>query len=367
MHNKSPQPHSSTENQSLVSVVIPTFNRAQMVCRAIDSVLGQTHRALEILVIDDGSTDNTAEDIARRYGTEERVNYVYQSNAGVSAARNHALRLARGAFIGFLDSDDTWKTWKIQLQLLCLRIAPTAGMIWTDMEAIDSAGRVMHARYLRKMYGAYEQWSAEKLFQEQTNVDCLAIPGGAQLGNARLYWGDVFSPMMTGNLVHTSTVLLRRERLAQVRQFREDFRPSGEDYDFHLRTCSAGPVAFLDLPSIGYTIGAADQLTKAEYHVFIAQNALRTIEPFIRNERPRIKLSDATLQDLLAKRHLWIGDELLRLGQYSQARRHLRTSVRHRPMRPRVYLLLAATFIPLSMTRAALELYRRIRRALSKV
>src|SRR6266516_2486605 len=87
----------------LVSVVIPTFNRAAIVTRAIESALSQTYGNIEVIVVDDGSADDTR-DIVASYG--ERVRYFYQNNAGVSAARNTALRNARGEFVAFLDSDD---------------------------------------------------------------------------------------------------------------------------------------------------------------------------------------------------------------------------------------------------------------------
>lgn len=88
-----------------LSAVIPTYNRAGLIGRAIESVLAQTYPAAEILVVDDGSEDNTRR-IVEAYA--ERVRYVFQTNAGVSAARNHGVRMARHEWVAFLDSDDYW-------------------------------------------------------------------------------------------------------------------------------------------------------------------------------------------------------------------------------------------------------------------
>src|SRR5262249_18289202 len=88
--------------------------------------------------------DGTRELIAERYRDEPRVRYIHQSNAGVSAARNHGLRLARGQYIALLDSDDIWLPWKVEAQLACLDALPTAGMIWTDMDAIGPDATAQH-------------------------------------------------------------------------------------------------------------------------------------------------------------------------------------------------------------------------------
>ena len=88
-----------------VSVIIPTYNRSHCLGDAIDSVLAQTHKNLEIIVVDDGSTDGT-KDIVRSYGWP--VKYIYQTNQGVSAARNRGIKEARSEWIAFLDSDDEW-------------------------------------------------------------------------------------------------------------------------------------------------------------------------------------------------------------------------------------------------------------------
>ena len=102
-----------------VSVVIPTYNRAHILGRAIDSVLQQTHRDLELIIVDDGSSDGTA---ALVRGIEDpRVRYVHQQNRGVSAARNRGIAEARAEWLAFLDSDDEWLPQKLERQFSALR------------------------------------------------------------------------------------------------------------------------------------------------------------------------------------------------------------------------------------------------------
>src|SRR4051794_31356744 len=101
---------------SLISVIIPTYNRSKKVIHAIESVLAQDYEPVEVLVIDDGSTDDTQKVIAEKYGSDARVCYFKKKNGGVAAARNFGLREARGEFLAFLDADDTWRAGKLRLQ-----------------------------------------------------------------------------------------------------------------------------------------------------------------------------------------------------------------------------------------------------------
>jgi glycosyltransferase involved in cell wall biosynthesis len=140
---------------TLVSVVLPTFNRAKQLARALDSVLAQTYGQFEVLVVDDGSTDETSGVIEGRYHDEPRVVYLRQEHAGVAQARNTALERARGDVIAFLDSDDEWRPWKLAFQLECLQRTPEAGMVWTDMDAVDAAGNLMPGCSLRDILSAF--------------------------------------------------------------------------------------------------------------------------------------------------------------------------------------------------------------------
>lgn len=105
---------------SEVSVIIPTYNRAKYVTQAIDSVLAQTYKDYEIIVVDDGSTDNTQE-VLYAYIDSLKINYIYQDNAGVSAARNAGISVAKGDWVAFLDSDDQWLPDKLSTQMAALR------------------------------------------------------------------------------------------------------------------------------------------------------------------------------------------------------------------------------------------------------
>ena len=124
----------------LVSAVIATYNRAEFLCDAIDSVLSQSYDNIEIQVVDDGSEDGTSEIVQDLYGCDSRIHYFYQSNQGQATARNVGIQNSRGTFIGFLDSDNRWLPDRIQRQVSCLVDNPEIGVVYGDVITIDEKG-----------------------------------------------------------------------------------------------------------------------------------------------------------------------------------------------------------------------------------
>ena len=123
----------------LVSIVIPTYNRAKYVLKAVDSVLNQTFTDYEIIVVDDGSTDSTKENLSQYW---EQIKYVYQNNSGVSAARNTGIAVSRGRWVAFLDSDDEWDEEYLEVQIRYLTKTSGLCMQSTDSSFNDLNGEV---------------------------------------------------------------------------------------------------------------------------------------------------------------------------------------------------------------------------------
>ncbi len=139
----------------LVSVVIPVYNRAEMVKQAVDSVLSQTYRHIEIIIVDDGSTDETvivAEQLEKEH--HEVIRIVYQDNAGPGSAREAGRQLARGEFIQYLDSDDLLLPRKFELQVAALREHPDCGVAYGITRLIDARGQILQEPY---------KWTGRKL------------------------------------------------------------------------------------------------------------------------------------------------------------------------------------------------------------
>lgn len=129
------------ESNPLVSIIIPTYNYGRYLAKAVGSCLDQSYRDIEVIVIDDGSTDDTRSVVE---GIDDRLVYVYQENRGVSAARNKGLALASGAFIAFLDSDDYLLPDSVAVRVEVLRKHPEVGVVFTDTDSCDASGNVRH-------------------------------------------------------------------------------------------------------------------------------------------------------------------------------------------------------------------------------
>lgn len=205
-----------------VSAVVPTRNRARRTLRAVRSILAQSRPVDELVVVDDGSSDDTVA-VLRRELPQLRV--LRQEHAGVSAARNHGIRETRGRWIAFLDSDDEWLPTKIDRQLAAIASTDGAVLCHTD-----------------------EIW----------------MRGGRQVNPGRRHakdGEDLFVRSLELCLISPSSVMLRRSLLDEVGMFDESL-PACEDYDLWLRVLRRHPALFVDEPLLVKNGGHADQLSR---------------------------------------------------------------------------------------------------------
>jgi glycosyltransferase involved in cell wall biosynthesis len=206
-----------------VSVIIPTFNRAWCLARAIESVLAQTFTDFELIVVDDGSSDETAR-LLGEYG--DALEVIRQANRGVSAARNAGMAAARGRWIALLDSDDHWLPTKLAHQVDWLSAHPRYRICQTDEVWIRHGRRVNPKKRHRK------------------------------------YGGDIFERCLPLCLVSPSAVMMARSLVDEVGGFDETL-PACEDYDLWLRISCTHPIGLVEAPLIVKTGGHEDQLSRA--------------------------------------------------------------------------------------------------------
>ena len=242
-----------------ISVVIPTYNRCHTLARALDSVIAQSVQPLEIIVIDDGSTDDTGKLIKKHY---PQVKQFRQSNHGVSHARNRGIESANGEWIALLDSDDAWYPGKLEAQLRELERAPELRLCHSDEHWIRNGKRV-NQRFRHAKRGG-------RIFQH-----CL--PLCAISPSASLIHKTVFSDI--GNF--------------------DEALPACEDYDFWLRFTARESVAYCDAPLVIKHGGHPDQLSRK----FMAMDRFRLIalEKILLSEELNEDDASAAIQTLAEK------------------------------------------------------------------
>jgi glycosyltransferase involved in cell wall biosynthesis len=222
-----------------VSVNIPTYNRAHLIRHALDSVLGQTYPNIEIVVIDDGSTDGTRAVVAE-YG--DRVRYFHQPNGGLGVARNAALERSTGDCIAFLDSDDEWFDFKIALQVDLLERLPGVAFLFTEFVILKDDGSRIH-NGSRTWLASPRDWS--EVYPHQASSTALGVSAAGPNGVFPVFTGHMYRQFMDEALVLPTTAIVRREAIGTLR-FTERMRIF-EDWEFFARLGREHAGAFLDV------------------------------------------------------------------------------------------------------------------------
>jgi len=288
-----------------VSVIIPTYNRAHLIVEAIESVLAQTYRNLEVIVVDDGSTDKTPEVLEHYTGLDRRVRLVRQDNRGVAAARNRGLAHTTGELIAFCDSDDLWLPHKLERQVAFLQEHAEVTLVYSDVMSV----------------------------QDQI----VEVP--SYFAERPPHAGRVFHALLEMNFIPTSSVVVRKRCLDEVGGFDGRFSPS-EDYELWLRVCQREPIGYV--PEVLVRLRRfGDNLTsdgqQFETHVAVL-NRLQV-------ERREV-VSTRVLRRAYARTYLQWGYEQLQQRHYAQARASLFRSLRYNPVSWRVYRYLVALALP---------------------
>jgi glycosyltransferase involved in cell wall biosynthesis len=283
-----------------VSVVIPTYNRAAVVSHAIDSVLAQTVTDLEVVVVDDGSSDGTGQILGEFFG--DRIRYYAQANQGVSVARNKGVEEARGEWIAFLDSDDLWESEKLEWQFKALeRFSSCCSGCYTDTRLFNHP----ETRTLFQM--AEESYRHEGMMGVNKDVLRLLVrPGGA------------------GMVVHLSSLLARADVVRQTGGFDPKLLYS-EDSEFMFRLAVLTGFCYVNRPLIRFDrspaetrhVGVSKEWDNLEF--VLQQNRIR-LEKFLRlNEGLPTKVRKV-IREHLGTVHSGLANCYLEAGQHEKAR-----------------------------------------------
>ena len=222
-----------------ISVIIPTYNRKHTLQRAIDSVLAQTFKPFEIIIVDDGSKDGTKEWLLQNYPS---VQYIHQPNNGVSSARNKGIQISQGSWIALLDSDDEWMPEKLEYQSRFLEMNRDSSFCHTNEIWIRNGVRVNQMKKHKK------------------------------------YGGDIFKHCLDICRISPSSSIIKKDVFEEVGAFDESLTVC-EDYDLWLRVTAKFNILFLDEPLIKKYGGHLDQLSRVPEG--IEQYRIRSLEKIL--------------------------------------------------------------------------------------
>jgi glycosyltransferase involved in cell wall biosynthesis len=290
-----------------VSVIIPAYNSVPWVAETLDSVLAQTFKDFEVIVVDDGSTDETPAVVA---GYGSRVRYLRQEHGGQPSARNAGIRAACGAYIAFLDADDLWLPEKLQLQMDLFSRHPDLAWVYSDVIV-------------------FNEGSGREAFKYSDVT--------------KLYAGDILRPLLLFDFIASPTPVVKREVFGTVGYFDEspDLQNS-EDWNMWLRIAAKYPVRFVERPLAKYRRHAASKSATASFeHAF--QSRWTIIENAVARDPER--LSDLREQ-ALAGACLGMVGPMVRRGDRRGARRMLRRATSLVPWNFRILLCWLQALLP---------------------
>jgi len=347
----------------LVSTIMPTFNRADTIKRAIRSVQAQTYTDWELIVVDDGSTDNTA---ARIEGCDPRLKLIRQENRGTAGARNAGIRASSGSYIAFLDSDDEWLPHHLELCVSFLEAFPgeqfVTNELWEDLghgriikhyrveveELYPRMARKVGSRLLDPPPGEHDDFLRVYQSRQPIGEWGQAIIARTPYQNVFHYRGRIFERMRWGFLMCLQPTVIRREACEAVGLFDTDYY-GASDYPFTIELCRRFQANYLSIPTCVKHEFAEDGGLLSESHVATGKTALiclqdmqRCLERYWGNRR-----DDPEISALLGFRRLDIARLALERNDRATALKCLKAAHSDFPQLRRArYLQWLITLVP---------------------
>ena len=330
-----------------VSIVIPTYNRARMIKRAVESVISQCVAGDEIIVIDDGSTDDTKLELESFRG---RIRYIWITNSGAGAARNRGIDEAKNDLIAFLDSDDEWMPGKLAIQRSLMQSRPDILFCFSNFAVKNKNGDEIRA-YLANWHQDDRTWS-EILGPGIAFSEIVASHQG--INDFQVYTGNLYRSMMSRSYIFTGTLMVRRKEAGSSLRFATDMA-TFEDWVCFGRLAGAGIAAYLDCDTAWQYGHFQARLTDLNLMgETIAR--IQTLEKVWGVDSEFLAGYKPDYLSILTQHRIILITELLAAGQNKKARSELRKC----ESKPYVQLLLA--YCPVMISRPSLSLARSIKK-----
>lgn len=263
----------SADARAPVSVVVPTYNRADRLKDTVASILAQTVQPLEVLIVDDGSKDDTAR-VCREFPSP--VRYIHRENGGSAAARNTGMRATKGEYIAFLDADDVWEPTKLEIQLALHAAHPEVGWSATNHFTTDRANQPLPGvQGFARDLPAFEAagLAAEAFFALAMTRSQITAAGGRHV----VYTGDAFELSFYGNFVYPSCAMLHRSVMERAGLFDESLRCAVDTEYFH-RVSAHVPIGIVMTPLFRWRRGPGETIVSSANMEPLVRNALLSVD-----------------------------------------------------------------------------------------
>ena len=330
-----------------ITAIIPTYNRAHLLGRAISSVLNQLDDNDEVIVVDDGSDDNTQE-VVQKFG--DHVKYIHTPNRGAGSARNTGVKVACKQLVAFCDSDDEWLPGKVEVQRNFMQAWPDILFCFSNFsfkEIKELGGNKQHF-YLSFWPGDMKRWE-EVLDSGRKMSTLISLPKGMEDFNC--YVGNIYQPAMSALYMNVNTLMVQKEKAADALYFAED-TPTYEDWECFGRLAKAGKCAYLDCETACQHSHGGERLTDA-HTTECAQARVKILTRIWGNDNEFLRQHSELYQKVLDSERLKLADGLLIRGVTKIARMELRKIKGRTPLIQNILAIL-----PGSITKNLLSLRR---------
>ncbi len=325
-----------------VSVVIPTYNRAKIIRRAVSSILAQCDENDEVIIVDDGSTDET-ERVISDYGN--KVIYHRIENGGPGHARNVGIDMARNDLIAFLDSDDEWIPGKLRMQRDLMDRRRDLVFCCSDLATRYMDGKEEERTNCRH-YGT--RYFGEKLLGPGIPLSNI-LPRKNKYDGIVVHIGDIYLPLLNHIFVQSNTVMIRRGFLGDDTRFPEDLMYH-EDWEFYSRLSKKGPVAYIDCDTARQYFHDGPQLDNMSM-VNIYKIRIKVLDRVWGTDRQFLNEHGNRFRKRLREQRLLLVEELFDKGMLKELKEELRKT--ENP--PLKYLILR--FMPVSIINILLRIF----------
>ena len=303
-------------NNPLISVIIPAYNADKLITKTLDSILAQTYRPIEIIVIDDGSTDETVK-IVKNYQTsftckfseasktnETNLIYIYQQNSGPSKARNTGINAAKGEYIAFLDADDYWTQDKLEKQIELFKKELNLDIVFTDTKITRIENHEIEEFFVFKKKGLDKDFFGHEFM--------VLRP---------------FEKLVGTNFMHTSSVITKKACFRQDFFFNEK-RHYAEDWELWLKMSLYFTFGYVNDVCV-HKIERGDGLSSNKLDMYLS--TMDIMESFIENNKieiDKLNLKDNFLSQHLKDQYKWMGYYLMQIKNNKMARIYYRKSLK---------------------------------------